>query len=744
VPGLRYSKRLNLRMCCDWRESKLVRYVFLHARAYRCTYAVATSAWLLALVLCASGLALSGCGREKAPPPEPPKLSILTTLLPEGNIGLQYSSGVLATGGTPPLSWGVSAGSLPPGLELDAKTGAITGTPTQLGLFNFTVRITDSGSPAQTATQDLSIDIRDTTALVELISQASNGTRANADSGSPAISADGRYVVFSSLASNLVPNDTNGHTDIFIRDRVNATTARVSVPHPPEQTSLGAEANGTSFAPAISADGHFVAYTSSATNLVANDTNNLLDIFLTELDLSGTTPAPIATTRVSVALNLADQPADIFSATTIGNSTLTMTPDEHKDRLAVIVAGSGQGQVRKIVLNDATTLTVDPAWTITPDSSSVFRVISQSDGESNLPFLSNDARTVAFQSAATNLVANDTNSSQDIFVHDRITGQTSRVSVRSDGGEQTGASSAPYLSADGLLVVFQSAAQLAEQDTDYIRDVYLHDRDTATTVRLSLASGATPGNSTSSVSSLSANGRFALFVSSSNNLVTDDTNSADDLFLRDRDTAETSRVSLANDGSEANASSDFAADISGAGRLVVFSSSATNLVSGDTNEQADIFLRDRQAATTTRISLALGGTQPNAAASDSVISADGSVIAFSSAASNFVLNDTNNARDIFAVATGRTDAPLIVFPGPPAARLGQPYAATPRAVGGTKPLFWAIAAGLLPPGISLDPLTGALSGLPVTPGEFHFTLLVMDNATPRRLASKRVRLVVVP
>jgi len=144
------------------------------------------------------------------------------------------------------------------------------------------------------------------------------------------------------------------------------------------------------------------------------------------------------------------------------------------------------------------------------------------------------------------------------------------------------------------------------------------------------------------------------------------------------------------------------------------------------------------------LNLALGGTQANAAATDPVISTDGSVIAFSSGASNFVLNDTNNARDIFAITTGQTDAPLIVLPGLPAAQLGQPYVASATAVGGSKPLFWAVAAGQLPPGISLDPLTGTLSGLPVAAGEFQFTLLVMDNASPRRMASKRVTLVVKP
>ncbi|MEK7216030.1 MAG: putative Ig domain-containing protein, partial [Chloroflexota bacterium] len=564
-------------------------------------------------------MALAGCKGKPAPVLPPPPPLVLTAALPEAIMTLPYSATLSVFGGALPLRWSIAAGSLPPGLSLDTGTGVIAGSPTRAGVFNFTVQATDSASPPQTGTQALSIAVRDAIPVVELISRSSGGTLANGDSGSPALSADGRYVVFTSVASDLILNDSNNHPDVFIRDRRNQTTARVSVPDP-RQPGLPTEADGPSFAPAISADGRFVAYASSAANLVPEDLNSVQDVFVTELDLAGLAPNPVATRRLSVALNLPDQPAEApFSPTTIGNSGLNMTADEHKDRLAVIVAGTGsgqvrwirsndattltlhepwpttpdstsvfrvindatrgvklvitiadifssttvgkagltmtvnehkdrfisilagtgKGQVRRITSNTATTLTVDPKWDTTPDATSVFRIFAEATGGSNLPSLSNDGQVVAFQSAATTLVSGDSTVNADIFVHSPANGDTRRVSVRSDGSEQAGENNTPFLSADGVLVAFQSLAPLAPEDTDLLRDVYVHDRASATTVRMNLAADGSPANSVSTSSSLSASGRFVLFHSLAGNLVAGDFNAAADLFVRDRETAET-------------------------------------------------------------------------------------------------------------------------------------------------------------------------------------------------------------
>src|SRR5439155_14196449 len=145
---------------------------------------------------------------------------------------------------------------------------------------------------------------------------------------------------------------------------------------------------------------------------------------------------------------------------------------------------------------------------------------------------------------------------------------------------------------------------------------------------------------------LSTAGRCVAFYSDASNLVAGDTNRARDVFVHERQTGETTRVSVAQDGSQANGES-FAPAISGDGRYIVFSSSASNLVAGDTNNANDIFVRDRVANTTTRVSIALGGAEPNAGSSAPAISADGNVVAYESDATNLVSGDSNGQRDVF-------------------------------------------------------------------------------------------------
>jgi len=208
------------------------------------------------------------------------------------------------------------------------------------------------------------------TSTYERISVATGGGLADGTSERPSISADGRYIAFASAATNLVAGDTNGSVDVFVRDRVAATTTRVSV------SSTGAQVSGISRDPDISDDGTVVAFVSSAFELVPDDANGAADVFVRDLTTG-------VTTRVSVR------------------------------------TGGGEA-----------------------------------DQPSVSPVLSGDGNVVAFWSAATNLVAADSNAVADVFVHIRSSAVTERVSVSSTGGEANGYSGGPALSSDGRFVAF--------------------------------------------------------------------------------------------------------------------------------------------------------------------------------------------------------------------------------------------------------------------------------------------------
>src|SRR5438094_565922 len=271
--------------------------------------------------------------------------------------------------------------------------------------------------------------------------------------------------------------------------------------------------------------------------------------------------------------------------------------------------------------------------------------------------LSADGRFVAFDSAATDLVAGDTNGVSDVFVHDRQTGTTERVSVASDGAQGNGSSGLvtfafpPALSADGRFVAFVSfATNLVASDTNGATDVFVHDRQTGTTERVSVASDGTEGNAASAGATLAADGRFVAFHIAATNLVAGDTNGTTYVVVHDRQTATTERAS-ANGFSAGPA-------LSADGRFVAFHSTATNLVAGDTNGATDVFVHDRQTGTTERVSGASDGTQGNDASAGPALSADGRLVAFHSSATNLVAGDANRAYDVFvhdrAVSTTTT------------------------------------------------------------------------------------------
>ncbi|PKN62225.1 MAG: hypothetical protein CVU57_25645, partial [Deltaproteobacteria bacterium HGW-Deltaproteobacteria-15] len=410
------------------------------------------------------------------------------------------------------------------------------------------------------------------------VSVSSDGSEGNGPSSYPRLSADGRYIVFQSGASNLVPGDTNGSSDIFVHDRQTEATSRVSV------SSGGSAGNGGSFLPSISADGRYVAFESNASNLVPGDTNGFCDIFIHDRKKG-------ATTRVSV------------------------------------------------------------------DSDG-----SEGNKPSYDPSISADGRYVVFYSVASNLVPGDTNGFPDVFVHEYQTGATTRVSVSSGGSEGNGGSIyESSISADGRYAAFGSgASNLVLGDTNANFDIFVHDRQTGATSRVSVSSGGSEGNDQSVDPSISADGRYVVFYSMASNLFPGDTNADYDIFVHDRQTGATSRVSVSSGGSEGNGDSGYPS-ISADGRYVVFHSVASNLVSGDTIANYDIFVHDRQTGATSRVSVTSVGSEGNGDSWDPSISADGRYVAFVSDASNLVSGDTNGFEDVFVAFT--PDGSFYFIPG---------------------------------------------------------------------------------
>jgi Tol biopolymer transport system component len=290
--------------------------------------------------------------------------------------------------------------------------------------------------------------------ITERISVSTSGTQGNGNSYYGSFSADSSSVIFISDANNLVPGDTNNAWDVFKHDRQIGVTTRISVASDGTQGN-----NGTDNVPSISANGRYVVFSSSATNLVPGDTNGFEDVFVHDL-ITG------ETTRVSVS------------------------------------SDGSQGN----------------KWSL---SQSFFSI-------------SADGRYIIFQSDASNLVPGDTNQTDDIFLHDQLTGETTRVSVSSYGTQGNGTCSFYSISADGRYIVFDSfSSNLVPGDTNGTSDIFLHDRLTGITTLISVNNNGVQGNDGSLSPSISADGRFVTFWSWATNLVPGDTNGFDDVFVRD-------------------------------------------------------------------------------------------------------------------------------------------------------------------------------------------------------------------
>lgn len=260
------------------------------------------------------------------------------------------------------------------------------------------------------------------------------------------------------------------------------------------------------------------------------------------------------------------------------------------------------------------------------------------------PVISRNGRFVLFQSSAPDLVPADTNGALDVFVHDLVAGTTVRASTQNGGKEIKGSSFTRVISADGRFAVFLSRTlhRGSFYDGIFVRDLL---NGTVRHVTESSA-GMSPANGGSDVSSISGNGRFVGFWSESTNLVVNDMNSRRDAFVWDRKTRKSTLVSVATGGAPGDRESEHP-HVSDNGRFVAFGSKATNLVPGDTNGATDAFVRDTKAGTTTRISMAADGSQANGGTYPTGISADGRYVLLISTATNLVPGDTNDWPDVF-------------------------------------------------------------------------------------------------
>lgn len=383
------------------------------------------------------------------------------------------------------------------------------------------------------------------------------------DSNRPEIDDSGRWIVFESDEHDLVGGDTNGVTDVFLYDRIADVLERVST------NALGVEGDGFSTLPVISADGQRIVFESAATNFVPVDAN-------------GTTPDIVLVDRTAGTLQ-------IVSRSPLGNQANASCRDAR---------------------------------------------------------ISDDGSCVAFASSATNLVLGDTNGFADVFVRELASGVTTRVSLSNIGAQPNGDCWQLDLSRDGRFVVFESeATNLVPGDTNGVRDLFLHDALAGTLVRVSVTALGAEADGSCEDPSLSANGRWLAFSSDSTNLVAGDTNAESDVFVKDLLTGATVRVSVDSDGNQGTGTS-YGQAISPDGRFVSFESTSVEL-SAFTGPGTAIFLHDRQSGVTELVSIATDGSIANAGCFHPTVARDGRWVAFAGVATNLDAADPLAALDVY-------------------------------------------------------------------------------------------------
>ncbi len=627
-------------------------------------------------------------------------------------------------------------------------------------------------------------NLNHTTALVSV---NQNGTGGNGDSFPTGISTNGQFALFESSASDLVANDTNNAGDVFVRDMIGGATTLVSV------SANGGNANGGSRGSVLTPDGRYVAFVCTASNLVAGDANKIPDVFVRDLQAGTTTLVSLgATATNSVTLSSSSESPEItpdgrfvafystatnlvskvttagevyvrdltagqtiwastnaraffksvnkstnivscnysisddgqfvayeacsnspFSAFASGiilryslqtgltdiintNAYLPVQPFELIHDLSMSPDGRYVAYVARIANTNAIYL-----WDAQTGSNTLVSISLDNStpaiGYCDSPVISANGQFVAFISSATNLVTNTLAGDCHVYVRDLQAGVTQLLDADTNGvGAGMDPTTVPAISADGSVVVFD-CAKLLPDNRHLIRDVF---RQTVATGANDLVSAGNPallsqtanGSSGLTTFSTSSNGLFVAFYSDADNLVPNDTNGLSDVFVRDLAGGTNILVSVNTNGDTSGDNISYEPAISGDGRYVAFTSRADNLVNNVnvTNRTSNVYVRDLQASTTMLVSISTDGVHPgNSDSFSPIISADGRYVLFHSRANNLVTGSssplgtenlffrdlqtqTNNRLTVSGVtsATMTPDGQFVAFTGTPSGTVG--------------------------------------------------------------------------
>ncbi len=412
----------------------------------------------------------------------------------------------------------------------------------------------DHNGPGDTGAD---IFVRDrATGVTTRASVSADGGDGDGPSFDPSLSGNGRVVAFGSAARNLVPGGTDGRPHVFVHDRdpdgdgtlddADSTTTTASI------DSQGRPAAGASILPALSPDGRTVAFASFADTLVPGDTNDVIDVFTHDLTTGATSRASVASNgRQGNRTKLAEASGPFVSASVAEAGRVVAFASASSN----LVPGDPRRQGLDVFVHDRDTDRdgiLDEPETLATALASVDPAGAPANARSSHPTIAAAGDVVAFASFASNLVAGDTNGTQDVFLFDRVSGTTSRATRATTGDEADSFSFNPALSSDGRFVAFGSGAtNLVAGDTNDVEDVFVHDRLTGITTRASLAAdGAQAAGSCSPrlpAVAVSADGRVVAFASCTSNLVADDRNGIPDVFVRAPDLTDRAR-DLTGDG----------------------------------------------------------------------------------------------------------------------------------------------------------------------------------------------------